>query len=82
MNDNTKRMLMALQFTQNPMTRAHAVLLLMGASVGTAQGQRPARELATSGLYGGFLQTVMTGDIEASRAKADPINLEALDKMK
>jgi hypothetical protein len=34
------------------------------------------------GVYGGFLEVVMTGDIEASRAKADSINLEALDKMK
>ena len=82
MNENTKKMLCALQFTHNPMTRAHAVLLLMGASVGTAQGQRPARELATTGVYGGFLQVVMTGDIEAARAKADSINLEALDNMK
>jgi hypothetical protein len=82
MNDNTRRMLMALQFTHNPMTRAHAVLCLMGAMGQSAQGPRPARELATLGLYGGFLQTVMTGDIEASRAKADTINLEALDRMK
>lgn len=82
MNDNTKKMLMALQFTHNPMTRAHAVLCLMGATVGSAQGPRPARELAALGLYGGFLQTVMTGDIEASRAKADEINKQALDKMK
>lgn len=79
MTHDTTIMLDALAKSANPVTAEHAKAILLGREVPMGEHYYSAEELATKGILGGFIQAVMTGDIEWARCKADSLNRLALD---
>lgn len=78
MTKNTKLMLEALRKSPNPNTREHAIDILENRVTPFNTLGKTHEELATEGIYGGFLQAVMTGDIHESLVRADQPNTFAL----
>ena len=80
MKENAKKMLEAIRdFGCNHETREMAIAVLEARRLPFDANGLGAEELATKGILGGFIQAVMTGDIEWARCKADSLNRLALD---
>ena len=80
MNSNARAMLEALRtysINQNTVEAANAIL--NNEPVGPKG--IPSQEMAESGFFGDFVQTVMTGDFLAAYGRADRNNQYALKRM-
>jgi len=78
MNTNARIMLDALQHSANEGTRESATALVTGTKLPWAPEGRNAEEMATTGILGDFIKTVMTGDYLAAYGAADVHNQRIL----